>query len=221
MRTLAGAVALVAGIWAGPLLADTAEARCDIYPRGEDRASASVACSFGQRQGHITITREDGVSHDLSPEGEVAGNFLDSNGNRVFRQSGLGDAGLIFRFPTESLFLYWDAGAGDEDGNATEPFSTDDFDATGLLPCRMAGAAEPATCPAGVARMEDQQASITVQDPSGAEFTLNFMKDATTGAPYVNATDRQVEAKMEGDTWIVTTEGGDVYEVPEVFIIGD
>lgn len=220
MRDLTGAVALVAGIWAGPLLADTAEARCDIYPKGEDRASASVGCTFGQRQGHITITREDGISHDLRPEGEVVGNFLDANGDRVFRQSGLGDAGLIFRFPTESLFLYW-GGVAEGGGNATAPFSTDDYDATAILRCRAVGHAEAGSCPAGVARMEDQQASVTVQDPSGSQFTLNFMKDSATGMPYVNAANREVEAEMQGDTWIVTIDGAQVYEVPEVMIVGD
>lgn len=47
--------------------ADSIQSRCDIYPKGEDKASKVVNCIFSQRQGFITITREDGVTYDLEP----------------------------------------------------------------------------------------------------------------------------------------------------------
>lgn len=62
--------------------------------------------------------------------------------------------------------------------------------------------------PAGILRMEDRQASIVVQSPQGEKFTINFMKY------YVNATNRKVDAWLEGDAWTVTIDGGEVYEVP-------
>lgn len=89
--------------------ADSVDARCDIYPGGEDQASATIPCTFSQRQGYINIDRSDGISHELEPTGTEPGNFSDQDGRPVYRQSGLGDRGLIFRFPDESVFVYWDA----------------------------------------------------------------------------------------------------------------
>jgi hypothetical protein len=62
--------------------------------------------------------------------------------------------------------------------------------------------------------MEDGQASIVIQNQLGEQLTIDFMKD------YVNATNRKAEARLEGDTWIVTIDDGDVYEVPLAAIEG-
>jgi hypothetical protein len=202
--------------WAVPATADWTEARCDIYPKGSDTLDKMVPCTFGQRQGYITITREDGVTHELTPAGDAPGNFRDQDGRPVYRQSGLGSEGQIFRFPDISIFVYWDTAAltpSDED-NATSPFSTKDYDATTLLRCKAAGDKEYGNCPAGIARMDNRQASITVQSQLGKQFTLNFM----TG--YVNATVGEVDARLDGDTWIVTRDNGEVYEVPLAAIEG-
>ena len=210
-------VPLLLGIWPTPALPDSASARCDIYPAGSDRAGAMLPCTFSQRQGHITIARSDGVTHDLSPaEDGVAGSFRDQRGQVVYRQSGLGDQGLIFRFPEESVHLYWStAGLKPPDAdNPTWPFSTETYDATTLLHCRTAETLEFQHCPAGILRMEDAQASVTVLDPGGEQFTINFMRDT------VNATNRAVDAKLEGDTWILRFVGGQVWEVPVAAIEG-
>jgi hypothetical protein len=37
---------------------------------------------------------------------------------------------------------------------------------------------------------------------------------------YVNATNREAEATLEGDIWTVTIDGKDVYEVPLAAIEG-
>jgi hypothetical protein len=103
-------------IFAANVSADSVDARCDIYPRGEDQASATIPCTFSQRQGYINIDRSDGVVHDLKPVGTEAGNFSDQDDRLVYRQSGLGDRGLIFRFPDESVFVYWDATWGTPKG---------------------------------------------------------------------------------------------------------
>ena len=209
------AAALLAG-WALPAAADSTEARCDIYPAGSDRADKMIPCIFSQRQGQVTIRRSDDVVHELSPVGDASGNFRDRKGRAVYRQSGLGDQGLIFRFPDESLYLYWSTAAlnPDDAENPTAPFSTKDYDATTLLRCRAAGEAAFASCPAGILRMEDRQASIVVQGPAGDIFTINFLKDD------INATNRTLEARLEGDTWIVTIDGKDLYEVPLAAIEG-
>jgi hypothetical protein len=62
--------------------------------------------------------------------------------------------------------------------------------------------------------MEDGQASVVLQSPAGAEFTINFM----TG--YVNATNRRAQAQLNGDTWVVVIDDTDTYEVPLAFLRG-
>lgn len=212
---------LLAGLGAASAAADTAAARCDIYPTGSDTAQASLDCTFGQRQGYISITRADGVEHELEPVGDAPGNFRDQNGQAVYRESGLGEDGQIFRFPDISLFVYWAPDQADAADSPTAPFSTDSYDATAVLRCRASDQADASACPAGVMRMEDQQASVTVLDPSGQQFTMNFMKDFATGEPYVNATNRDAVAVMQGEGWVVTIDGMQVYEVPLVFLTGD
>lgn len=200
--------------WSLPCAADSTQARCEIYPKGSDKLEKMVPCTFGQRQGYITITREDGVSYDLSPVGDTPGNFRDQHGLAVYRQSGLGEAGLIFRFPKESVFVYWDNAASKPAAadNPTAPFTTKyeggQYDATTLLRCKAAGDKEYGHCPAGILRMEGGQASIVVQSQLGQQFTINFMTD------HVNATVGKVKAVLNGDLWTVTRDNGEVYEVP-------
>ena len=177
-----------------------------------------IACRFGQRQGYVSITRSDGVSHELSPEGEAPGEYRDQNGRRVHREDGLGREGLIFRFPDESVYLYWSIAALSPPTSAGEnpaaPYSTKDYDATTLLRCGYVDSGPTRQCPAGILRMEQSQASIVITGPDGREFTVNFM----TG--YVNASNREVEAALQGDTWTVTVDGKEIYEVPRAAIEG-
>lgn len=211
------AIALIAPAgWAPPCAADWTDARCDIYPKGSDEIEKMISCTFGQRQGYITISRDDGVTHDLAPVGDAPGNYRDQNDRPVYRESGLGSAAQIFRFEDESVYVYWDTSAlhPSEEDNPTAPFSTKDYDATTLLRCKAAGDSEHGNCPAGILRMEDRQASIVIQSQLGEQFTINFMTD------YVNATNHELEARLEGDTWIVTLDNGEVYEVPLAAIEG-
>lgn len=205
-----------AGLWAAPASADSAEAACEIYLKGSDHTKVLIPCRFSQRQGFITIARSDGVTHDLSPEGDAAGTFRDQDGRRAYLESGLGDQGLIFRFQDQSIYVYWNANKlepANED-NWTAPFTTKDYDATTRLNCQAAGDSGFGSCPAGILRMENGQASIVVQNRLGEQFTINFMKDMATGKPYVNATNREVEARMESGTWILNFANGEIWEVP-------
>jgi hypothetical protein len=156
------------------------------------------------------------VVHDLTPVGDSPGNFQDQDGRAVYRQSGLGDQGLIFRLPDESVYVYWNTKMLEpvDEGNPTWPFTTDEYDATALFRCRAAGAAEFGACPGGILRMEDNQASIVVQNQAGEQFTINFMTN------YVNATNREVEARLENDTWILEFADGELWEVPRAAIEG-
>jgi len=98
--------------------ADTVQARCDVYPKGQDRATSSGLCTFSQRQGAIGIQLENGKRYDLRPVGNNPGNYRDQGGRPAYRQSGLGDKGQIFRFANESIYVYWDtAPYGQNSGN--------------------------------------------------------------------------------------------------------
>jgi hypothetical protein len=88
--------------------ADTVTARCDVYPKGQDRATSSGLCTFSQRQGVVGIQLENGKRYDLIPVGDNPGNYRDQNGRAAYRQSGLGDKGQIYRLATESIYVYWD-----------------------------------------------------------------------------------------------------------------
>jgi hypothetical protein len=100
--------------------ADTVDARCDFYPIGEDSASSWGSCTFSQRQGYITIRTPDGRVYEFSPVGDQPGNFVDASGNPVYRESGLGDAGQIFRLADESIFVYWETASEGEPASSVE-----------------------------------------------------------------------------------------------------
>lgn len=102
--------AAVALLWMGSpaaVRADTVSARCDIYPRGSDKVSKVVACTFSQRQGYVTIDRADGVRHELSPQ-RTAGNYIDEDGRKAVRSKGLGSQGQIYRLARETIYVHWD-----------------------------------------------------------------------------------------------------------------
>ena len=81
--------------------------------------------------------------------------------------------------------------------------------------CRDPSDSEFGQCPAGILRMENKQASIVVDTQKGEQFTINFMSG------YVNATNREVDATLNGDTWTVTADNGEIYEVSLAAIEGD
>jgi hypothetical protein len=106
-RSLCVTAAVLAGLGAGPANADTTQARCDIYPKGEDRASASIPCTFSQRQGYVSIDRADGIRHELSPKGDQPGTYVDEKGRPAYRNRGLGSRGQIYRLADQSIYVYW------------------------------------------------------------------------------------------------------------------
>lgn len=94
---------------AAAVKADTVEARCDIYPAGQDRATSSSLCTYSQRQGVVGIQLPDGRRYDLQPVENQPENYVDQDGKAASRDNtGLGDRGVIFRLSNESIFVYWD-----------------------------------------------------------------------------------------------------------------
>ena len=202
--------------------ADTTDARCDIYPMGEDHTSATIPCTFSQRQGYIMIDRSDGVLHDLSPTGDQPGNYVDQAGRPVYKQSSLGEEGLIFRLPDESVFVYWDASSvsamnarGDVKTSATAPYTTAEYDATTLLACSIGESTHDNTCPAGILRGGPGSATVRIMNPAGEERVLNFeIGDVTTPGG-----GDLIWRQQEGD-WYIGIGDREFYLVPEAVVYG-
>jgi len=104
--------------------ADTVQARCDVYPKGQDRAKSSGLCSFSQRQGVVGIQLQNGKRYDLVPVGSNPGNYRDQNGKAAYRQAGLGDKGQIYRLATESIYVYWDPAPYNQQSTQSAPTTT-------------------------------------------------------------------------------------------------
>ena len=166
--------------------ADTVDARCDIYTKGSDKASAMLACTFSQRQGHVAIDRADGVRHELSPHGG-AGTYVDQDGKPAYRQRGLGNRGQIYRLATESVFVYWDT-AGLPGSAAASP----------------AVVQAPRPLPTAAAALVPFDRTLTLQ---GVKFrvscandsSLNRLRIVPSGLALVNAPiDREIDGTVTG-----------------------
>ena len=94
-------------LWEGSAQADFASARCEREHLGETAVVTEQSCAFSQRQGFVSISLEDGSTFLLSPSPKAVGNFVDQEGELVYRQSGLGDSGLIFRWSDQVIRVYW------------------------------------------------------------------------------------------------------------------
>jgi hypothetical protein len=79
-----GVAVLALGAWSQRVLADTAEAMCEVHKHGEVRKNASGPCDFSQRQGYVSISLRNGDRWELAP-GERPDHFKDQNGNGVKR----------------------------------------------------------------------------------------------------------------------------------------
>jgi hypothetical protein len=118
----------------GGVRAQTVNARCDIHPGGQSRASTSVPCTFSQRQGYVAIQLADGTRHELSPKGDQPGTYVDGQGRPAYRNKGLGSRGQIYRLADQSIHVYWDASGV----QATKLATRDDWGTPSKLPAAAA-----------------------------------------------------------------------------------
>jgi len=204
-----------------PAVADTTAARCDVYPKGEDRATSTGPCQFSQRQGFVSIEWPDGNRHELTPDAKVAGNYTDQHGKPAYRQSGLGKDGLIFRLADESVYVYWDASTVEAMNNPdpaspTAPYTTADYDATTVLPCSFGQSKRDSDCPAGILRGDAGSASIRVMKADGEERILNFAGDSVSTPDTA-----KLHASQTGGDWLIDIDGLEFYLVPGAAIVGD
>ncbi len=199
-----------------PAVADWLDSRCDIYPSGSDQGNDPVPCVFSQRQGNVTISLPEDIYYDLTPTGESPGSYLDANGKSVYRQSGLGEAGQIFRFEDKTIYIYWDTAGIPDNNSADTPYSTANFDATMRLECKFNNFAEPSDCAAGVKRgPQAGQAVISIMRPDGTERILQFDGDTLT-TPDAG----KIEIQHDADLWLITIDGCESYNIPQAAIDG-
>ncbi|MCV2867629.1 hypothetical protein OEW28_03190 [Defluviimonas sp. WL0002] len=103
-----------------------------------------------------------------------------------------------------------------EPASATAPYSTEDFDATTMLPCSLDEPTQDQSCPAGILRGAAGEATIRVTAPDGVERVLEFSAEGAIASP---GTDGLTWAK-DGDNWYVGIGGREYYIVPEAAVFG-
>jgi hypothetical protein len=91
----------------GAALADSTQAQCAFKPTGATKIGNKVPCTFSQRQGYVDINIQGGKSYSLTPVGSGPGKYKDGDGNPVFRRSGLGSKGQIYKLSDGLLYVYW------------------------------------------------------------------------------------------------------------------
>ncbi|MFM7424894.1 MAG: hypothetical protein ACKO7W_07885 [Elainella sp.] len=165
--------------------ADTVDARCDIYPAGQDRATSSGLCTYSQRQGFVGIQLPDGRRYDLEPSGDQPDSYVDQAGQAVRRDNeGLGNRGVIYRFSNESIYVYWDPAP--YGSSSTSPASRQSSPA----PAPSISAAEEPVAPQRTYMTPKNDNEIAVQINDG-EFLFRGVLTRSSGNTYI-AEDSQV-----------------------------
>jgi len=91
-----------------PVLADTVDARCDVFPAGDDKATSSGLCTFSQRQGFVTIQLKGGQTIELKPNESTPNAFFDERGEPAKREMLEANRGQVYRLEKQSIFVFWD-----------------------------------------------------------------------------------------------------------------
>ncbi|MEH6591928.1 MAG: hypothetical protein V7746_16825 [Halioglobus sp.] len=89
-------------------LGDSLHSRCGYSSDSNTDPEAYHSCVFSQRQGYITVSIGDQVSHQFTPDGDVGGTYLDQQEQRVYRKKGLGNSGQLFQLHHGFLHVLWD-----------------------------------------------------------------------------------------------------------------
>jgi hypothetical protein len=79
--------------------ADTMRSECGFSNSTKDRPETTSSCTFSQRQGFVSIRIDGGDDFEFFPVGDNPGNYHDQTGKAVYRLSGLGEEGQIFKLP--------------------------------------------------------------------------------------------------------------------------
>lgn len=89
------------------VLGDSVRSRCGYSERAGADPETYHPCIFSQRQGYINVSIGGDMSHQFSPDGDLAGTYLDQAGQRVYRKKGLGEKGQLFQLSDQYLYVLW------------------------------------------------------------------------------------------------------------------
>jgi len=202
---VAGAALTALGARA-PAQADTTTARCDVYPRGEDRAVSYGKCSFSQRQGYVTITLADGTTYELTPSPTEAATYTDQNDRPATREDELGTDGVIYRLADVSIYVYWDAST----------ISSEPPRGEGNVPC---SADEPSynfRCRAAALYGDPGNSTLTVVGPTGNVLHLYSYGQTLYS---VNPSD-QVLVQMVDGQYLVSVNDVEFFQLDATIVTG-
>jgi hypothetical protein len=183
--------------------ADIVDARCDIYPRGSDRVSAMLPCTFSQRQGHVRIQRSDGIAYELAPTERGPGRYVDAQGRPAYRQRGLGAHGQIYRLADVSVFVYWDTAGLPGQGATAKPAPAP--------PSRLPAAAAPSVPFERILSLQGTGFRLSSRN----EGSINPLTINVTGLPKLTA---PVVRDMDGQATGAELADLDVDGRPELYV---
>lgn len=104
----ASLLSLASVVVTAPALADTVQARCDVFPAGEDKATSSDLCTFSQRQGFVSIQLKGGQRVELKPNESTPNAYFDGRGEPARREILDANRGQVYRLEKQSIFVFWD-----------------------------------------------------------------------------------------------------------------
>ncbi|MEA5443475.1 hypothetical protein [Cyanobium gracile] len=106
---------------AAPALADTVQARCDVFPAGDDKATFSGLCTFSQRQGFVSIELKGGQWIELKPNESTPNAYFDERGEPAKREMLDANRGQVYRLENQSIFVFWDTAPYGKEASSTTP----------------------------------------------------------------------------------------------------
>jgi hypothetical protein len=193
--------------------ADTTQARCDVYPRGEDTVLSYGPCTFSQRQGYVTITLEDGTTYELSPDPKRAAIYTDQDGRRATRED-TGDTSVtIYRLADVSIFVYW--GAGDTGSGNTVAYREPQRGG-GYFPCSIVQPDYEDTCEASVVFGDPGNATLTLTGVMGSEHHLAVYE----GELYSTDVNDEVLVQVLDGIYYVNINDEEFFQLDEIIVTG-
>lgn len=117
----ASLLGLASAVAAAPALADTVQARCDVFPAGDDKATSSGLCTFSQRQGFVSIQLKGGQRIELKPNESTPNAYFDGRGEPAKREILDANRGQVYRLEKQSIFVFWDPAPYGKEASGTTP----------------------------------------------------------------------------------------------------
>ncbi|MCP9785777.1 hypothetical protein KBZ04_05905, partial [Cyanobium sp. N5-Cardenillas] len=117
----ASLLGLASVVAAAPALADTVQARCDVFPAGDDKATSSGLCTFSQRQGFVSIQLKGGQRIELKPNESTPNAYFDQQGEPARREILDANRGQVYRLANQSIFVFWDPAPYGKEASSTTP----------------------------------------------------------------------------------------------------